>query len=308
MTVRGALRRAWPWLLGFAIVLAIATRVPVEAFRKSLHEGPHARLAAVDAAMMVGFLVLDSLATWVALRIERVQWTIGRTMAVRGATYLLSLLNYAVGQGGIVYYLNRGGMPALRSTGVMLFAMGTTFATLLLVTTVSWAFGTIDHPTLWWFLLGSCGAFAVYLAIIAIRPAALIRREVLAPLFDARISGHALVFASCFPYVMLVVLGYWFAFLAWGIEVPFDVAMTVMPAVVIAAAIPIAPGGLGPTQGALVVLFSSYATGATSDARAASVLAFAIAHYVYGTLAQLVVGLVCVPLARRGDPPPVQEA
>jgi len=148
----------------------------------------------------------------------------------------------------------------------------------------------------------------VYLAIIAIRPAALMRRAVLAPLFEAGLAGHALAIAARLPHVMLVVLGYWFAFLAWGIHVPFGVAMTVMPAVVIAAAIPIAPGGLGATQGALVVLFGDYAVGATSDARAANVLAFAIVHYVYGTLAQLVVGLVCAPLSRRGDSPPAQDA
>ena len=288
--IRAFFKRAWPWLLGVAIVAAIATRVPIEAFGNAIHEGPHARLAAVDAAMMVGFLISDSLATWVALYVERVRWTVGRTFAVRGATYLLSLLGYAVGQGGIVYYLHRAGLPALRATGVMLFAMGTTFATLLLVTTVSWGFGSTGHPTLWWSLIGGCGAFAVYLAIIAIRPAALVRRALLAPLFEAGLAGHALAIAARLPHVMLVVLGYWFAFLAWGIHVPFGVAMTVMPAVVIAAAIPLAPGGLGATQGALVVLFGDYAVGATSDARAANVLAFAIVHYVYGTLAQLVVG------------------
>lgn len=295
-------------MLGLAIVVAIGSRLPFEAFRRALHEGPHARLAAVDAAMMIGFLITDSFATWVALNVERVRWTFGRTLAVRGATYLLSLLNYAVGQGGIVYYLHRGGMPTLRATGVMLFTIGTTFATLLLVTTASWGLGGTGHATLWWALVGGCGAFAVYLAIIAIRPATLVRREVLAPLFEAGLAGHAIAIAVRLPHVMLVVLGYWFAFLAWGIEVPFSVAMTVMPAVVIAAAIPLAPGGLGPTQGALVVLFGDYAVGATSDARAASVLAFAIVHFVYGTLAQLVVGLVCVPLARRGDPPQPQDA
>lgn len=308
MTIRGLFQRSWPWLLGSAIVIAIASRVPFEAFRSSLHQGPHARLAAVDAAMMLGFLVTDSVATWIALRVEQVRWTLGRTVAVRGATYLLSLLSYAVGQGGIVYYLHRDGVPALRATGVMLFTMGTTLATLLLVTTASWAFADAGHPMLWWSLVGGCAAFAVYLLLVALRPAALVRREVLAPLFEAKLAGHALAIITRLPHVMLVVLGYWFAFLAWGIDIPFGVAMTVMPAVVIAAAIPIAPGGLGPTQGALVVLFGSYAAGATSDARAASVLAFAIAHYVWGTLAQLLVGLVCVRLARRGDRQAAQEA
>ena len=57
--------------------------------------------------------------------------------------------------------------------------------------------------------------------------------------------------------------------------------------------------GLGTTQAAFVLLFRDYAQGATSDDRAAAVLAFAIVHFVYGVLASLVVGLVCTPLARH---------
>jgi uncharacterized membrane protein YbhN (UPF0104 family) len=85
----------------------------------------------------------------------------------------------------------------------------------------------------------------------------------------------------------------------WGIEVPFAVGVTIMPAVVIAAALPISPGGLGTTQAAAVYFFSAYASGATADERGANLLAFAIVHFVYGVLAAMAIGLVCAPFARR---------
>ncbi len=96
----------------------------------------------------------------------------------------------------------------------------------------------------------------------------------------------------------MIVLGHWFAMRAWGIPVPFVVAATIMPAVVIAALLP-TPGGLGTTQVALVYFFSSYASGATGDDREAAVLAFSIVHFVYGVLSQLAVGVVCIPFARK---------
>jgi hypothetical protein len=303
--MRGFLRRAWPWLLGLLIVAAILTRVPIAAFGTAIHQGPHLRLAAVDGAVVVGLLATDTFATWIALLVVRVRWTLGRTFAVRGATYLLALLNYAVGQGGIGYYLHRSGMSGLRAAGVTLFTMGTTLATLLLVTTGAWwAGGHAGATVMWWTLVAGCGGFAVYLVAITLRPASLLRRELLEPLFDTGVRGHALAIAARLPHVILIVLGHWFALLAWGIAVPFGAAATLMPAVVIAGVIPISPAGLGTVQGALVYFFSDYAPGATPEARAASLLAFSIVHFVYGMLGQLAVGAICAPLARKGDPAP----
>ena len=64
--MRRFLRRAWPWLLGLVILGVILSRVPLAAFGTAIHEGPHLQLALVDFAVVVGLLVTDSLATWVA--------------------------------------------------------------------------------------------------------------------------------------------------------------------------------------------------------------------------------------------------
>ena len=144
-----------------------------------------------------------------------------------------------------------------------------------------------------------CAALAVYLVVIAIAPAFLADRAMLAPLFAAGLRGHAAAIAGRLPHVVVIVLGYWIAMRVWGIDVPFAVGVTLMPAVVIAAALPIAPGGLGTTQAAAVYFFSAYAAGTTADDRGASMLAFAIVHFVYGVLAAMAIGLICAPLARR---------
>jgi hypothetical protein len=296
----------WPWLLGVAILVAIATRVPLAAFETAIHEGPHLRLFAVDILVLVAVLFADTFATWVALRVNATRWSGTRVLVVRGATYLLSLLNYAVGQGGIGFYLHRAGMSGLRAAGVTLFTMGTTLATLLIITTAAWSVGDFGNGAMWWTLVAGCGAFALYLVAIAAKPRSLAQRELLAPLFDVGVSGHAIAIAARVPHVILIVLGHWFALIAWNVPVPFAIAATVMPVVVIAGVLPISPAGLGTIQAALVYFFSDYAPGATPDARAAAVLAFSIVHFVYALVGQVIIGLVCVPFARNTvatDPP-----
>src|SRR5215470_6111570 len=132
------LRRLWPWLVGLAILAAIATRIPLSEFRGALGRGPHLQLAIVNVVLNVAVLGSDSLATWLALIALRLRRPFRDVLAVRGATYLLFVVNYAVGQGGFGYYLYRSGVAALRATGVTLFLMGTNLATLLLVTTAAW--------------------------------------------------------------------------------------------------------------------------------------------------------------------------
>ena len=114
------LRRWWPWLAGVAILVVIATRVPLAAFRDAIQHGPHATLAAIDLGITALVLCTDSWSTWVGLIAARMRRPFAKVFAVRGATYLLFLLNYAAGQGGFGYYLYRTGASAFGATGLRL--------------------------------------------------------------------------------------------------------------------------------------------------------------------------------------------
>lgn len=298
---RGAVVRRWlPWLVAIAILAVIAARIPFAAFRGAIAHGPHVVLATVDLAVTAAVLGTDSLATWIGLIALRLRRPLGHVLAVRGATNVLMLLNYALGQGAFGYYLHRTGVRPLRAVGATLFLMGTNLATLLLVTAVAWAIHPVDAgATLWWTLVIGCGGFVGYLGVIAWAPRFLAGREALAPLFDAGIRGHLVAVAGRIPHAVAIVLGIWVAMRAWDIPVPFVTGVAMMPVVVIASVLPIAPAGLGTTQAAFVYFYAAYAPGATADERAASVLAFSIVHFVYAWLASILIGLVCAPFARR---------
>lgn len=293
------LRRLWPWLAGLAILAVVATRIPYGAFFAALERGPHLVLAAVDVAVIAMVLGSDSVSTWIGLTALRMRRPLRDVIAVRGATYLLFLVNYALGQGGFGYYLHRSGASPMRAAGATLFLIGTNLATLLVVASLAWRVrGAAADARLWWTLVAGCAGFAAYLAVIALAPRPLARRPLLAPLFDAGIRGHAIAMFGRLPHVAVMVVGHWVAMRAWGIAVPFPIGMALVPLVVIVSVLPISPAGLGTTQAALVYFFQDHASGATADERAATVLAFAIVHFVYGVLASLLVGLVCTPYAR----------
>ena len=93
------LRRLLPWLVGAAILLALVYRVPAAALRGGLAHGPWGLLAAYTLPFILITLAADAYATGVCLRIAGEPRPFGTLILVRGATYLLGLLNYALGQG-----------------------------------------------------------------------------------------------------------------------------------------------------------------------------------------------------------------
>lgn len=297
---RRLVRRAWPWVVGLGILAVIASRVPLDEFRDQLGRGPHLQLAALDLAVLAVTLCSDSLSTWIGLAAFRMRRPLGKVFAVRGATYVLFLLNYALGQGGFGYYLRRSGASTSQAVAATLFLIGTNLATLLLVTTLALAIhGRAAYPELWWILLACDLGLALYLAAIALAPGPLARRAVLAPLFDAGVRGHALAMVGRLPHTAVIVVGVWLAVRTWGIAVPLGIGLALGPIIIIASVLPIAPAGLGTTHAALVGLFSRYADGATVADQRAALLAFATAHVVYSVAASLAIGFACIPLARR---------
>jgi uncharacterized membrane protein YbhN (UPF0104 family) len=296
-----AVRRLWPWLAGLALLAFVITRVPFDAFADSLEHGPHLLLAAVDLAIALCVLCTDSLSTWLGLIALRMRRSFSNVMVVRGATYALFVVNYALGQGAFGYYLHKTGEKPLRATGATLFLIGTNLAMLLILTSVTWAFGDLAVPTarLVWTLAIGCSGLFLYLIVIAIRPAFLARRDLFAPLFEAGVRGHLFAMAARMPHVVVIVLAQWVALRAWGIQVPFVVGVLIMPIVVIASVLPISPAGLGTAQAAFAYFFNGFAQGATPDERNAHVIAFGIVHFVYGIAGSLLVGLICLPIARR---------
>jgi hypothetical protein len=245
----GFLRRAWPWLVGLAILVLVLVRVPFAAFRDAVTRGPHHWLALFDVLITIIILFTDAAATWSGLAAMRMRRSFIDVVVVRGATYILLVVNYAVAQGAFGYYLKRTGATVRDAVSATLILMGANLAALLVFTSIAWYLdGTAVPSALWWTMTVGCAGLAGYLLVIAAAPRALVEIAWFAPLFDAGLRAHGLAILARGPHVVVMVFSQWAAMRVWGIDVPVWAAMTVVPAIAFASALPISPGGLGTMQ------------------------------------------------------------
>lgn len=301
MAVKQALRRFWPLLVGCAVLALLFYRVPLGELRSNLQKGPWLALTLYTLPLLVVNLLADAWAMGICLAVTDARRPFRPVLLVRGAGYLLGLVNYALGPSGYVVYLRRTGVPALRGTGIVFLSLITTLGALFVTALAGLpaVAGTGVAAAIIPLVLCGVAGMAVYLIAVAVRPRFLARHELLAPLFDAGPRGTLAALAARLPHVLSVCLGLWGALWIWGVPVPLDRSLALTPQVLLAGALPVSPAGLGTMQAVEILLFSPYAAAATVAGREAVLLAFSLAYGLLGVIFQALIGLGCLALLRR---------
>lgn len=258
---RGVLAKLWPWLVALAILAFLLTRIPRGALFSALEAGPWLSLGAYTFLQVLIILMADAYATSVSLAITGFRQRFYLIFLARGATYILGILNYALGQGAFGLYLQRSGVKTIRAAGIMLFLMIINLGVLLCVASfgiMAGGYSGSSHLDLSLIGYGLLVGVALYLATIWLRPRFLRSYQLLAPLLEAGLRGHLWAALGRLPHLLVLVLTYWGALRLWGIPVPLAQGVAMVPLVLAIGALPITPAGLGTTQAALVLLFSPY--------------------------------------------------
>ncbi len=306
--------RLLPWLAAVGVLALMLWRIPLDEVLAAVGRGPVAWLALYALFEAIAVLPADAWATRVTLSVGGVQRPFGELFLVRGSTYLLNVLSYAVGQGGLGVYLARTGVGAARSTGLVLFLLATNAIALALAAAIAHPFAhSTDGRAALAIGVVLSGVLA-YLGLLAARglfartrfvrwTATRVEKEPVATITRAGLLGHLKATAARMPHVAVLLLVLWGSFRVWGIEVPLSVGLAALPAVVLIAALPITPSGLGTAQALQVLLFAPYVVATTPAARSATLLGFSLVHHALGLAGQVVVGAVCFTLLkRRGIP------
>lgn len=296
MNLQGA-RRWLPWLAALVILAFLVREVRLNALRDALRHGAWLALSAYIVLETLVALPADAFGTRAALAAAGVPRPWSEVLLARGASYVLGLISYVAGQGGMGFYLARTGVPAGRSAGAVLLLLIANGIVLVLLGAAGLAIelDRLEGVRTDLLLLVIAAAFAgtlAYLIVIAIRPRWLTRYSLLAPLFEAGIGGHLRAILARFPHMLLLAALHWGAFRIWGIPVPLARGLALNPIVLLVAALPITPGGLGTTQALQVLFFSPYGS-------APAVLAFSLVHHAVGLIVQAAVGFGCLALLRR---------
>ena len=296
MNIQGA-RRWLPWLVALAILAFLIREVRLEALREAFRHGAWVALALYIVLETLVALPADAFGTREALAVAGIPRPWSEVLLARGASYLLGLLSYVAGQGGMGFYLARTGVPAGRSAGAVLLLMIANGIVLVLLGAAGLGIelGRLEGTRTDLLLLTIAAALAgilAYLVVIAVRPRWLERYSLLAPLFEAGLRGHLRAILARFPHMLLLAALHWGAFRIWGIAVPPVRGLALNPIVLLIAALPVTPGGLGTTQALQVLFFSPYGS-------APAVLAFSLVHHVIGLIVQAGIGFACWTLLRR---------
>jgi hypothetical protein len=153
------------------------------------------------------------------------------------------------------------------------------------------------------------GSGLAYLALLAVKPAALANNNVLGPLFEVGVRGHITAMVARVPHVFVLFIGTWAPFFFFDVNIPLSKALVYVPIVMLVVSMPVAPLGLGTRDALVAQFFQDNVTGAqTVDERlgvlAAATVAMAVATAIFGALT----GLVMMRYALRLIPPDASKA
>jgi hypothetical protein len=253
--------RLLAWLVTVGLLVMVFRRISFTEVLTAARVAP-GWVVPVALAGLAAIYVCDSFAIW-----KTFGWFLARlsfvdVLLVRGATYLLAAINYNVGQGAIVYFVNRtAGAPVMRGVASVLLIMGINVLALLLLTSAGLLLAPdIPHAVSVMVLVAWAG-FAVYAAVIAARPRWLRERALFDVLLGAGFAGHLRALLVRVPHIASLIAFQVSLLRAFGVAVPVVEAMIMLPVVFFVAALPISVQGLGTTQATMIYFFARYAPG-----------------------------------------------
>jgi hypothetical protein len=282
------------WVVTIGILVYLFRSIRLAEIATALH-GAYWWAIPASAVLVFGVYLADSFAIKKTFGWFVAPLSYREVLVVRGSTYILALLNYTVGQGAIVYFVNRSrGVPILRGTAAVLLIMGINVLMLLVLASIGLLVTPNVAPILQLVILIAYAGLAIYIVLVAIKPRWLARQPIFDVLFSAGIKGHLRSMAVRMPHILSLLVLSWVSLAAFGIEVPVAKAILCLPIVYFVAVLPISFQGLGTSQAMLIHFFAEYAPGTTNEARWAAVLTASLVCQAIAFVLQLSIGLVCM--------------
>lgn len=293
----GWVRRILPWAVSLSVVawLLWPYREP-ENRAVLMHAFSQASRWTVLVSVLGGVVVwlTDSYAT--ARTLQRWGTPIGyrETALIRGATALFDVINPALGQAVLTLVVYRRGTPLSHAILVVLLMNVAFIVHIAVISGAGLLSGAGPDSTIMpWLVAIALGSTTIYLVLIALRPAVLAKNETFRWLMDVGLSGHAWAFLYRLPNMVALITAQ-VAFLScFGINLPLQVSLFYLPALMFIVGMPISVQGLGPGQIAAVSFFGAYVSGDPASAEA-TILASGFAGAALTTGTAIVIGLCCL--------------
>jgi len=242
------------------------------------------------------YLLIDTFVVQQAVGWFNVRVPYRDMLPIRATTYILSLINTSLGQGGVAAFLNRRyGIPFWQVTGTVVFMI---LVEMYQLASASFLGSAISGraSALQPVYLG----MAVYLAahlwfFSAPRGERLAGVPILAAFWKATPFQYLLLLLYKLPNLLAAVVVYWIALPLFGIDgISFEALLTFLPIIFFVAAMPIAAAHLGPVQLAWPAFFAN-----GDEARGSALVAFSLAAHLTFMLMNATWGVLFLRRATR---------
>jgi hypothetical protein len=293
----GPVARVLPWIVTILIFALIFARVPFAAVWQALAGARLLPYLAILVPYSAFYLAVDTFCLTRVINWFNVRITYRDVLPIRATTYLLTLINSNLGQGGVALYVHRRfGVPLPEVTSSVLFLM---FVELYQLTFFS-SIGVLLAPraielplgTVYLCLYAYLGIHLLAFRLARERLAAVPWGRFLYSFRVARPSHYVLLLAFKSPNFLMATVVYYAALRCFGIEVPYRDLFVYLPIIFFSAALPIGVAHLGAPQLLWIYFFGRYAP-------EASLLAFSLATHFMFMILNAALGVPFLPRATR---------
>ena len=284
-----------PWLVTALIFALIFRRVPFGQVWSALTEVRIVPYFAIMLPYSAFYLAVDTFCVSRVLNWFNCRIAYGDVLPIRATTYLLTLLNSSLGQGGIALYVHRReGVALLEVASSVLFMMFVELYQLVFYSSLGVALSgqKLDLP-LAPIYLALYAYLVVHLSIFRFAGDWVGRLPAAGMLRSFRLAGlrhYVLLLLFKSPNFLMATIVYYLALQCFGMRLPYLDLVLYLPLIFLSASLPIGAARLGAPQLLWIYFFGR-------QAPAASLLAFSLAtHFTFITL-NAALGLPFLPRA-----------
>ncbi len=290
------LKRLVPWIVTGVIFALIFRRVPIARVVDALRGVDVRSYLAIMLPYSVVYLLIDTFCLTRVLNWFNTPIAYRDVLPIRATTYLLTLLNSPLGQGGIALYLHRReGIPFLEVASSVLFMMFVELYQLVFFSSLGTAMAPRRIAGLFWVYVALYTYFAVHVTFFRLAGKRLAAHKAAGMLRSFRLAHLRhyllLVFFKAPNFLMATVV-YYFALQCFGLHLPYLELLVFLPVIFLSAALPIGVAHLGAPQYFWLHFFGA-------QAPEASLLAFSLAAHVTFMVTNAMLGVPFLPRATR---------
>ena len=285
-----------PWALTILLFVFLFSRIPVDQVIATLQQAQWGLYLAVLFPYSCLYLLLDTAAVTIAVRRFHAPVKYTEMIPVRAVTYVLSLVNHNVAQGGLALWLwRKENIPFLGIASTMVFLAFLEISDLILVSSIGAGIAGTAVPGLSesYFVLYAVLAGIVFyfrgLKLLGVqRPAP----GLLSTFDKARIVDYLAILSFKATALLLAAVLNWAAVGFFGMDIPFFAMLANLPLIYLASAVPLTVAKLGTAQAAWVFLLGSYAP-------EANLLAYSLCAHLMFLVMNAFLGVCFLPFKGR---------